>query len=117
MIRVQELFRALDSLPGYTWADEDLRMTCPACGVDQALSAAPAAEDKEDTVYTCKNGCQPIVVVSPVGPAVGFGGAGGRRFGDWLVRNVSDLRAMGGGVTLWGKPAALDGVDPGATQT
>jgi hypothetical protein len=69
--------------------DADITTTCPACGAEQVLSDGILSLDDGETIYSCKNGCQPMVVVGRPGivawPGRGF------RLGDHVVRNVRDL--------------------------
>jgi hypothetical protein len=69
--------------------DSDMRTACPACGTEQLLSEAVLSLDDGDTVYTCKYGCQPIVVVGRPG-VVAWPGRG-YRLGDHVIRNVRDV--------------------------
>lgn len=69
-------------------SEAQVRTTCPTCSEAQTLAEADVAAGDE-TVYTCKNGCQPILVVAPPGghpwPGRGY------RMGDWTMRNASDV--------------------------
>lgn len=102
-VRVQDVFTK-QKLPG---KDGDFRTTCPACHSEQNLTEAKISQEDAETIYTCKNGCQRLVVVSrrseakwpdmpdrPAlteegnGPGLGFRGYG---IGDYFIRNVRDL--------------------------
>jgi hypothetical protein len=74
-------------LPG----DDQIRTTCPTCDEEQALSEADVAQGAEttETTYTCRNGCQPIVVIGSPGDVPWPGR--GYRMGDWSLRNPADL--------------------------
>lgn len=65
--------------------------------------------DEDETVYLCKNGCVPIVVIGRPG-VVAWPGRG-YRLGDHVVRNVRDLvvqtKSMGAAMVMSGGGAAL----------
>ena len=69
--------------------DAEVRTSFPTCREEQTLAQARIRRDGEETVYDCRNGCQPIVVVGLPGespwPGRGF------RLGDHGIRNASDL--------------------------
>ncbi len=75
---------------GLVIEEERFETSCPTCGTAQNLSQATLSLDHDDTLYTCRNGCQTIVVVSRRG-LVGWPGRG-YRIGDYVIRNASDLR-------------------------
>lgn len=106
-IRVQDVFteQKIVGKDGKAIIDGDFRTTCPACHSKQNLNEAKISQDDTETVYSCKNGCQRLVVVSrrgetkwpdmpdrPAlaenGPGLGFMGYG---VGDYFIRNVRDL--------------------------
>jgi hypothetical protein len=69
--------------------DADFTTACPTCSTQQAASEASISLDGSDTVYTCKNDCQPIIVVSRPG-LVAWPGRG-YRLDNYVVRNASDM--------------------------
>ncbi|MBP7705815.1 MAG: TIR domain-containing protein [Candidatus Aminicenantes bacterium] len=69
--------------------DADMTTTCPACGTAQRLSDATLSLDRAETVYTCRNGCQAIVIIGRPG-VVAWPGRG-YRLGDHVVRNIQDI--------------------------
>ena len=69
--------------------DSDFRTTCPTCSYSQLASEAPLSLDGSDTLYSCKNGCQPVIVISRPG-IVAWPGRG-YRTGSFVIRNASDL--------------------------
>ena len=73
--------------------DADFTTQCPTCSSAQRASESPISLDGDDTVYTCRNGCQPIVVVSRPG-LVAWAGRG-YRIGDRVIRNAADLLFQG----------------------
>lgn len=76
-------------LPGQRLpTDRYIRTSCPTCGAEQALSEGRFSENDE-TVYTCKNGCQPILIIGAPGNRPWTGR--GYRMGNFVVRNPSDL--------------------------
>jgi hypothetical protein len=90
-ISVAEVLARQSIMPpsGRAIRDADIRTICPACNTSQRLSEAPLSIDGEETCYTCKNGCQPIVVVGKPGLTAWEGR--GYRLGDFVIRNVRDL--------------------------
>jgi hypothetical protein len=91
IVRAQDVFakQKIGPLGGRAICDSDMRTTCPACGTEQALSDAPLSLDGDETVYTCKHGCLPLVVIGRPG-IVAWPGRG-YRLGDHVVRNVRDV--------------------------
>ena len=70
--------------------ETELFTTCPSCGVVQALAEATVeAGEDSDTVYRCRQGCGPILIVS-LHSDVPWEGRG-YRTGDWVLRNPRDL--------------------------
>ena len=91
IVKVEEIFQkqAIGVKGGRPITDKDMTTECPACGVKQLLSEASLSLDEDNTIYTCKNGCQPIVVVSRPG-LVAWPGRG-YRLGEHVVRNTRDI--------------------------
>jgi len=69
--------------------DAEVRTSCPTCRAEQTLVQARIRRDGEETVYHCRNGCQPIVVVGLPGESAWPGR--GYRLGDNVIRNAADL--------------------------
>ena len=92
IIRVEDVFRKQNIKPknGAEISDADMTTDCPTCGDSQLLSQAKITLDNDDTIYDCKNGCQPIVVVSRPG-LVAWPGRG-YRLGDYVVRNAGNIQ-------------------------
>jgi len=124
-VRVQDVFGKSIKKVGRALIDGDFRTTCPACHTEQSLKEAKISQEDAETIYTCKNGCQRLVVVSPRtaakwpempgrpaltedGPGLGFRGYG---IGDYFIRNVRDLiiktEFMGRAMCINASPAAL----------
>jgi hypothetical protein len=94
---IAELVRVEDVLVGQLKApsggslptDKQIRTSCPTCGTGQTLDNATISRSEQDTVYTCVNGCQIIVVVGEPGvspwPGRGF------RLGPHVIRNAQDM--------------------------
>ena len=53
----------LNSVKKLKISDADIEATCKLCQASQLLTDATITSDQEDTIYTCKNGCGPIVKV------------------------------------------------------
>jgi predicted RNA-binding Zn-ribbon protein involved in translation (DUF1610 family) len=87
--------------------DSQIHTSCPACGEAQVLSQAKIAEDGEETVYRCRAGCQPLLIISKP-ESKGMPGRG-FRLGNFLIRNVTDLIIPGttGDVLIPASSAAL----------
>lgn len=94
---VPELTRVEDVLAGSLTAppgaalptDRQIRTSCPTCGAEQTLDQAAVSRNEKDTVYTCMNGCQTIVVVGEPGNSPWPGR--GYRLGPHVIRNAQDL--------------------------
>lgn len=69
--------------------DADIKTDCPACNTNQTLSEAIISLDNDNTIYTCKHGCQPLVIISRPG-MVAWPGRG-YRLKDYVIRNVRDV--------------------------
>jgi hypothetical protein len=91
LVRVEDVFakQGIGPKEGRPIKDSDMTTTCPACGTIQRLSDATLSLDRDETVYVCRNGCQPMVVIGRPGvvawPGRGF------RLGHHVVRNVRDI--------------------------
>ena len=91
LVRVEEVFASQltpprgDALP----ADRHVNTSCPTCGESQTLAEAEVTRGGEGTIYVCKNGCQPIVIVGSPGDTAWEGR--GYRLGEHVIRNASDL--------------------------
>jgi hypothetical protein len=99
-------------LPG----DSGISTVCPSCATTQSLSEADFVEGELESVYTCKNGCQPILVVDRSGPGKRRWPGRGYRLGNFVLRNVADLeftaidqhgKPVGGVIRVPASPAAL----------
>jgi len=99
---IPELVRVQDVLPpsGAPMSDGQINTSCRTCSTQQTLAECEVRRDGPDTVYTCKNGCQVLVVIGAPGdspwPGRGF------RLKDNVIRNASDLF-----ITFAGSPAKV----------
>lgn len=91
LVCVEEVFNnaGIKNPNGPNFSDADFETKCPTCKAKQRLSEAALSLDGDDTIYTCRNGCQPIVVISRPGIVVWPGR--GYRLGSHVVRNASDI--------------------------
>lgn len=89
IVRVEDVLKVLDMKGGEIIRDKHITTECPTCESKQLLSEAPVSLDKDDTLYSCKNGCQTIVVVSRPG-LVAWPGRG-YRIQNYVLRNAKDL--------------------------
>jgi hypothetical protein len=73
----------------HTPSDAGMVTRCPTCNQAQTLAEASIASNDE-TTYTCKNGCQPILIIGRSGgpPWPGRGSS----LGDWVIGNPDELR-------------------------
>lgn len=91
IVKVETVFeKALDFKGNRPFRDSDMITECPACNTVQKLSEATLSLDGNDTIYTCKNGCQPLAVISRPG-IVAWPGRG-YRLKDFVIRNVRDIK-------------------------
>jgi hypothetical protein len=95
-------------------SDDGLVTSCPSCGETQTLAEAEFVEGEGESVYTCKNGCQPILIIGAPNEQPWPGR--GYRMGDFVLRNATDLsfrvidqtgQAVGNAILLPASPAAL----------
>jgi hypothetical protein len=111
LITVEEVLATQLTAPEGTRlpTDAEVTTTCPTCNTNQALSEAAASRSGDETVYTCKNGCQRIVLVGQPGEEAWDGR--GYRLGPHVIRNAADLLlpVVGGPGTVLvpASPAAL----------
>ena len=91
ILRAEEVFKNAGILApnGMAFSDANFQTECPTCKTRQHLSEAPITLDSDDTVYSCKNGCQPIAVISRPG-IVAWPGRG-YRLGTHVIRNAADI--------------------------
>lgn len=69
--------------------DREIKTCCPTCRTEQTLSQAHISRKGDETIYTCSNGCQPIVVVGlPEDTPIPDRGI---RLGPHVIRNAEDL--------------------------
>ncbi|HIF9205524.1 TPA: toll/interleukin-1 receptor domain-containing protein [Photobacterium damselae] len=117
IVKAETVFeRALDFKDGRPFRDSDMNTECPACNTPQNLSEATLSLDDDDTIYTCKNGCQPLLVICRPGmvawPGRGF------RLKDYVIRNVRGITIktenMGAPILIPASQAALMKVRPGS---
>ena len=92
IVKAEEVFaRQKVTLPGgRAIRDSDMITKCPTCKAEQALSEATLSLDEDNTIYTRKNGCQPVAVISRPG-IVAWPGRG-YRIGEFVIRNAEDIR-------------------------
>jgi hypothetical protein len=59
-VKVSDVLNAVKKLK---ISDADIEGTCKICHATQLLTDTHIISDQDDTIYTCKNGCGPIVKV------------------------------------------------------
>jgi hypothetical protein len=91
LVRVEDVVASQLHPPkgGALPTDREIHTSCPTCGATQTLSEASLTRSGSDTIYTCKNGCQPVVVVGRPGESAWPGR--GYRLGPHVIRNAGDL--------------------------
>lgn len=108
-VRVEEVLKTLSFENGYVPSDKYIVTTCPTCGSEQNLMQASIYKNGLETIYECKNGCQPIVVIAPPGTSSWEGR--GYRIKENVIRNTKDLLVKvtndGKGILIPGSPNAL----------
>jgi len=81
--------------PDGPFDDEQMRITCPACGTEQTLGQTPVHADGNETYYRCKNGCQNLVIVVNCGLPPSQTPSGGQGYflarGPVIIKNGADL--------------------------
>lgn len=110
-MKVEEVLRAELSAPAGTRLPHDCEIitSCPKCGEQQTLGDAKIDNLESETIYTCKNGCQPIIIIGLPGETSWEGR--GYRMGSQVIRNIADiyipLIGSEGGIKIPGSPDAL----------
>ncbi|MFW2500431.1 toll/interleukin-1 receptor domain-containing protein [Clostridium diolis] len=108
-VRVEEVLKTLAFENGYVPNDKYIITTCPTCGSEQNLMQASICKNGLETIYECKNGCQPIVVIGPPGTSSWEGR--GYRIKENVIRNTKDLLVKvandGKSILIPGSPNAL----------
>jgi len=103
-IKIEDILKRFDFHGAPPPTDAEVTTTCPRCQKLQTLKDCIVSEDGRETTYTCKSGCQVVVVVgAPIStpwPGRGY------RVGGHVIRNVADMTFRG--VLLPASPAALD---------
>jgi hypothetical protein len=111
LVSAERVFKLQDFRPrgAPAFTDTDFTTACPTCSAQQTLAQARMSLDDSDTVYSCKNGCQAIVVIGRPGLAAWPGR--GYRLGDYVIRNARDIvlktEAMPAAVLIPASKAAL----------
>lgn len=83
--------------------------TCPQCSTTQTFDQASVSSGGGETTYTCRNGCQPLLIVSAAEQGAWPGR--GYRMGPHLLRNAVDLfvqASSGASVLFPASPNALE---------
>jgi hypothetical protein len=91
--------RGVDSI-----TDAKIDTTCPGCNVTQHLSESVVVHNDGETTYTCKNGCQTLVIIGDPGGRAWEGR--GYRLGSSVIRNAVDLFVDVGAPQKIGFPAS-----------
>ncbi|CAB3964736.1 hypothetical protein BLA3211_03000 [Burkholderia aenigmatica] len=111
IVRIEDVFQKqkIGADQPHPIRDSDMTTVCPACNTTQRLSDAHLSLNGDETIYTCRNGCQPLVVIGRPGEVAWPGR--GYRLGDYVVRNVRDIlvktESMGAAICINASNAAL----------
>jgi hypothetical protein len=90
LVSAESVFKnSLDFKGQRAYQDKDMVMDCPTCNEKQNLSEATMSLADDETLYTCKNGCQTIVVIGR--PGITAWPGRGIRLKDHVIRNASDI--------------------------
>lgn len=103
LVRAQDVFflAKIDQL-GDPLQEDEMWTICPTCQAEQNLREASISRQGDETVYSCKNGCQPIVIIGePLKIAIPDRGY---RLGSYVIRNAKDVTIRRDG---WGGPLLL----------
>jgi hypothetical protein len=110
LTRVEDVLRAQVPAAGAV-SDGQVTITCPSCQTRQTLGEASVHHEHRDTTYACTKKCQIICIVSdPM--RVELPGRG-HRFGDLMIRNVTELEVDLAGAApmkIAAQPAALEAI-------
>lgn len=107
IVRVESVLGESLTVPpgGRLPKDSVIYTRCPSCGQTQTLAEATIAFDGGETIYTCRNGCQPFVIVGlPQADRIPWEGRG-FRLGNYVIRNIEEVWFW---VVEGGKQIALD---------
>ena len=105
IVKVEDIFNQLINDKTKVIKDEDLIGECPTCRSKQLLSEAQITVEDDDTIYTCKYGCQRIIVISR--PGVTAWPGRGYRVGDNVIRNACALNVKGTSKVIPARTASL----------
>ena len=115
LVKVEDAMSTLSPPP----RDSAITTSCPTCKTTQGLNECSIKRDEHDTIYVCRNGCQPLVVVGRPGDSPWPGR--GYRLGEHVVRNANDLVLRVDGATvpvlIPASPAALMKSRPSRAET
>lgn len=89
IIRVQAFlsYAGVTQLGGL-FDDEQIRTSCPCCGLIQTFSEAPVRLEEGQTRYRCKNGCGDIAAIAEAAPD---NMEWGYRLGNYMLKNAADV--------------------------
>ncbi len=91
LVKVEDALKA-NLPPGSndrTASDNELKTKCPTCGTMQFLSEATISKKGSETIYTCINGCQAIVIGGDKENHLKRGR--GYQSENYFIRNAEDL--------------------------
>jgi hypothetical protein len=87
--KVEDILKSLDFHGAPPPTDAEVTTTCPRCGTLQTLKECVVNGDGHETTYTCRSGCQIVVVVGE--PGLTSWPGRGYRIGSHVIRNVADV--------------------------
>lgn len=90
IVQLEDVFKKSIDTRGQTpIKDKHCKTVCPNCRTEQKLSESIISLDNDETIYTCKNGCQTLLVIGRPGIVAWTGR--GYRLGDDVIRNPQDI--------------------------
>ncbi|QUM86154.1 toll/interleukin-1 receptor domain-containing protein [Moritella sp. 28] len=110
LVSAESVFKkSLDFKGKQAFQDKDMVTDCPTCNEQQTLAEATMSLADDETLYTCRNGCQAIVVISR--PGISAWPGRGYRLKDYVIRNARDItiktNSMGMPILIPASKAAL----------
>jgi hypothetical protein len=93
IMRVEDVLRKSFVFRGEIPTDAEINIQCPSCESWQVLTECTVELKNAETVYTCRSGCQRVVVVASATAALWP--QRGLRFGPHNIHNAGDLTFMG----------------------
>lgn len=88
-VLIEDVMKILNFENGFEIKNKHFTTECPTCGIKQTLDECKVYKTELETVYECKKGCQPIVIIGLPGTKSWIGR--GYRIGKYVIRNAKDI--------------------------